>query len=224
MPQIREEAARFTSGGRAILLDCFCADGARQLPAVIALHGSGGGLRYASEPARLLTAQGYAVYILHYFDRTATVWADQENIRRNFVAWMETVRDAIAYVSQRPEVDSERIALLGFSLGAYLALSVAAQDPRVRAVVEFSGGVPEELEHQVRRLPPVLILHGSRDDVVPVSEADRLRALLERTGTEYQAHIYPEAGHGFSTVTLLDAGMRALAFLNQHLRQRNRAA
>ena len=224
MPHIREEAATFASGGRAILLDCFYGNGSRQLPAVIALHGSGGGHRYASEPARLLTAQGYAVYVLHYFDRTGTVWADEESIRRHFVAWMETVRDAIGYVSQRQEVDAERIALLGFSLGAYLALSVAAHDTRVRAVVEFSGGVPEELEHQVRRLPPILVLHGFRDDVVPVSEADRLRALLERTGTEYEAHIYPDAGHGFSTFTLLDAGTRTLAFLDRHLRQRNRAA
>ena len=133
MPHIREEAATFASDGRAILLDCFYGNGSRQLPAVIALHGSGGGHRYASEPARLLTAQGYAVYVLHYFDRTGTVWADKESIRRHFVAWMGTVRDAISYVSQRPEVDVERIGLLGFSLGAYRALSVAAPTNPIRS-------------------------------------------------------------------------------------------
>ena len=63
----------FESGGRPIRIDCFqpAADG-QCFPAVIGLHGSGGGYATMAEPATLLAQQGFAVYVLHYFDRTAT--------------------------------------------------------------------------------------------------------------------------------------------------------
>lgn len=102
------------------------------------------------------------------------------------------------------------------SLGAYLALSVASVEPRVKAVVEFFGGIPEAL-HGFTRMPPVLILHGEQDRVVPVSEAIRLQQLLERSGSPYEMKLYPDAGHGFNGLQLLDAGQRTLKFLRKYL-------
>ena len=113
-------------------------------------------------------------------------------------------------------VDAGRIGLLGFSLGAYLALSVASVEPRVKAVVEFFGGIPEEL-HGFKRMAPVLILHGEQDRIVPVSEAIRLQQLLQRTGSPYEIKIYPDAGHGFNGLQFLDAGQRTLKFLRKYL-------
>ena len=55
---------------------------------------------------------------------------------------MRTVGVAITFAAQPPSVDPDRIGLLGFSLGAYLALSVTWVEPRVKAVVEFFGGMP----------------------------------------------------------------------------------
>jgi carboxymethylenebutenolidase len=129
---------------------------------------------------------------------------------------MGTVGDAVNFATQHASVDANRIGLLGFSLGAYLALSVASVERRIRAVVEFFGGVPEEL-HGFTRMPPVLILHGEQDRVVPVSEAIRLQQLLERTGSAYEVKLYPNAGHGFNGLQLLDAGQRTLKFLRKYL-------
>src|SRR5215472_17032021 len=121
----------FESGGKTITLDCFVpADNGRRYPAVISLHGSGGGHATISEPAGCLAAQGFAVYVLHYFDRTGTEFADKPTIFRHFPAWMKTLWDSVTHVSAQPVVDPERIALLGFSLGAYLSLSAATIDSR----------------------------------------------------------------------------------------------
>ncbi|PYX95965.1 MAG: dienelactone hydrolase, partial [Acidobacteria bacterium] len=97
-----------------------------------------------SEPAELLASHGFAVYILHYFDRTGTALADKQTIFSKFPVWMKTLWDAITHVEQQPSVDPERIGLLGFSLGAYLSLSDAAIDKRIKAVVDFFGGLPKE--------------------------------------------------------------------------------
>ena len=211
-------SANFRSGGRSITVQEFVPAAPGRYPAVLALYGSGG-IRegWAEQPARLLAGQGYSVFVVHYFDRTGTVWADRETTRTNFPVWMGTVGDAISFAAQHAFVDANRIGLLGFSLGAYLALSVASLEPRVRAVVEFFGGIPEEL-HGFTRMPPILILHGEQDRVVPVSEAIRLQQLLTRAGTPYEMKLYPAAGHGFNGLQLLDAGQRTVKFLRKYLK------
>jgi carboxymethylenebutenolidase len=208
----------FESGGKDIRLDCFLpsANGER-FPAVIGLHGSGGGHVSMAEPANMLAAHGFAVYVLHYFDRTGTTEADRATMFRHFPVWMKTLWDSVSFVTRQPQVDAARIGLLGFSLGAYLALSNAAIDTRVQAVVEFFGGLPKEMKFFMRRLCPTLILHGDADPTVPVEEAYHLQNVLEKKHIAYEMQIYPGAGHGFSGETWRDAGLRTLSFLQKHL-------
>jgi len=209
--------ASFQSGGRSITVQEFLPKAAGRYPAVIALYGSGGTREsIADQPSRLMAGQGYSVFLVHYFERTDTARADRETTQTNFPIWMRTIGDAITFAAGHAAVDANRIALLGFSLGAYLALSVASLDPRVRAVVEFFGGLPEEL-HGFTRMPPVLILHGEQDRVIPVSEATRLQQLLERSGTPYEIKLYPGAGHGFNGMQWIDAGQRTVQFLRRYL-------
>jgi carboxymethylenebutenolidase len=209
----------FQSGGKTIRLDAYLPEPAvARLPAVIALHGAGGGVSGMERYAALLAAQGFAVYVLHFFDRTGTESADRPTIIRNFPLWMKTLWDATSFVETQPQVDAQRIAVLGFSLGAYLALANSAIDPRVKAVVEFFGGMPKEMNFFMRRLCPVLILHGEADAIVPVEEAYRLQKLLEKKDIPCELKIYPGAGHGFEDQTIWrDAGLRSLQFLRKYL-------
>jgi carboxymethylenebutenolidase len=219
MYSISQSELVFDTGGKSVRMDCFLPSASgRRFPTIIGLHGSGGGHASMSEPASLLAAQGYAVYVLHYFERTGTTQIDGlPTIARNFPAWMKTLWDAVSFVATQPPVDPERIGLLGFSLGAYLALSAAAIDSRVKIVVDYFGGFPKEMKLFMRRFCPVLILHGEQDTTVPVAEAYQLQQMLEKKQIPYEMKIYPGAGHGFSGEIWRDSGLRTLAFLNQHL-------
>jgi len=216
---ITQSQLSFESGGKDIHLDCFLPTAnAHRFPAVIGLHGSGGGHASMADPASLLAEQGFAVYVLHYFDRTGTTEIDGlQTIFRHFPVWMKTLWDAVGFVARQPQVDHNRIGLLGFSLGAYLALSASAIDSRIQAVVEFFGGMPKEMKFFTRRLCPVLILHGEQDKTVPVQEAYHLQQILEKKQIAYEIKIYPGAGHGFTGEAWRDAGLRTLAFLGKHL-------
>lgn len=208
----------FSSGGKPIRLDAYLPDSMAKLPAVLALYGSGGGVEGMNKPAEMLAEQGFAVFVLHYFDRTDTTQAtDKATIFRHFPTWGKTVWDAVGFIAQHPQVDADRIGLLGFSLGAYLALSVASVDSRVKVVVEFFGGLPKEMRLFMRRLCPTLILHGEADPIIPVAEAYDLQEMLEKKNIAYEMKIYEGVGHGFDHATWLDAGMRAVQFLQRHL-------
>jgi carboxymethylenebutenolidase len=106
---------------------------------------------------------------------------------------------------------------MGISLGASLALAAAAEDARIRALVDYFGPVPEGLAAHARRLPPMLILHGEADPIVPVSHARTLESLLKRLGVPHETAIYPGQGHGFYGAAQADAGRRVGRFLARHL-------
>jgi carboxymethylenebutenolidase len=209
----------FQSGDKPIRLNTYLPGSLESsLPAVVALHGAGGNVAGMEQYASTLAAHGFAVYLLHYFDRTGTESADKPTILRHFPLWMKTLWDAISFIETQPQVDRARIALLGFSLGAYLSLAISAIDPRVKAVVEFFGGMPKEMHLFMRRLCPVLILHGEADQTIPVEEAYQLQKLLEKKGIAYEIKTYPGAGHGFEDETVWrDAGLRSLQFLQKYL-------
>lgn len=218
MSTISQSELTFRSGGNSIRLDAYLPEAPNTpFPSVLALHGAGGNVAGMERYARALAAQGFAVYVLHYFDRTGTASADKATILPNFPLWMKTLWDAISFVETQPQVSRERIALLGFSLGAYLSLANSAIDPRVKAVVEFFGGMPKEMNLFMRRLCPVLILHGEADETVPVQEAYQLQKLLEKKGIPYEMKIYEGEGHGFENDIWRDAGMRVLNFLQKYL-------
>ncbi len=211
MPPIAQSTEVFQSAGKPIRLDAYLPETPdAPVPAVIALHGAGGNISGMEGYASMLAAQGFAVYLLHYFDRTGTQSVDLKSMKQNFPLWMKTLWDAISFIETQPHVDCQRIVLLGFSLGAYLSLANSAIDPRVKAVVEFFGGMPKEMKLFMRRLCPVLILHGEADPTVPVEEAYQLQKLLEKKGIAYEIKIYPGVGHAFESEIWRDAGLRSL--------------
>ncbi len=218
---VAETTASYESQGKTIAVDRFEPDGPGRHPAVLLIHGAGGlkGGVVFREYALLLARRGYVAHVVHYFDRTGDEVAKVPSSLQNFSAWRAAVADAISHAAAQPNVDPGRIGLVGFSLGAYLSLSLATDDPRVAVVVDYFGGLPEVLARDVNAMPPVLILHGERDRIVPVQAARDLERMLKQKGGPYEIHIYPDQGHGFRGDDSRDALDRTVAFLDKHLKK-----
>jgi dienelactone hydrolase len=101
------------------------------LPAVMILGGSEGGI-YTLQTATWLAAHGYACLCVGYFAMEGL--PDQlENIPLEYFA------GPIEWLRQRPEIDSSRIGVLGYSRGAELALLLATRYDDLTAAVSISG-------------------------------------------------------------------------------------
>jgi dienelactone hydrolase len=193
-----------------------------RFPALLILHGANGPMStFIGDYAQSLANIGYVVFFVHYFDATNTYYADGAEMQKHFRDWVEVLQDAIGSATKHSKVDPERVGLIGYSLGGFLALSVASQDPRVSAVVSVVGGIPEAFAQRARRMPPVLILHGANDMRVPVKEAQRVEELLKRLHTPYELKIYQGQGHFFHGSAQIDALTRTFAFLQKHLHRKS---
>ncbi len=194
--------------------------GAGRRPAVLLLHGADGITRRSQYQfaSSALSGQGYTVLFPHYFELSGERRASYGEIGTRYPVWLSGLRTIIDEVLADPTIDPSRFAVVGVSLGGALALSLAAQDKRIKAVVSYFGFRPNDLDGGNPR-SPTLILHGDADRVVPVRNADQIEATLRARGVAVEKHIYPGAGHGFSGANQLDAATRTAEFLGRQLRR-----
>ena len=111
----------------------------------------------------------------------------------------------------------EQVMLLGFSQGAMMALHVAPRrEEAVAGVTAIAGRllVPESLVDEAVSRPPVLLVHGDLDDVVPIEALPEATRALEEAGwSEVYAHVMKGTGHGIAP----DGLSVALAFMRDRL-------
>lgn len=106
----------------------------------------------------------------------------------------------------------DRLALVGFSQGTMMALHVGLRRPAPAAILGYSGLLiaPEILPGDIRARPPVLLVHGEEDDVVPFAFQDLAVQALALVGITASRLSRPGLGHGIDEIGL-EAGRRFVA-------------
>jgi phospholipase/carboxylesterase len=103
------------------------------------------------------------------------------------------------------ELTEADLAIAGFSQGTMMALHVGLRRPRqVAAIVGYSGmltGAPK-LRHEQIAKPPVLLVHGSHDPVVPVAALHAAEATLKHLGVPVTTHVSAGIAHTVDPVGL----------------------
>jgi phospholipase/carboxylesterase len=132
------------------------------------------------------------------------------------LAGMRAVAPVVdAYLDEelvRLKLSDDKLALVGFSQGTMVSLFVALRRKRtVAGVVGYSGRLIGEaaLADEMVSKPPVLLIHGDADEMVPIAAMRQASRLLEALGVPVSAEERPGMGHGIDEVGL-DLGAKAL--------------
>ena len=109
-------------------------------------------------------------------------------------------------------LDDSKLALVGFSQGTMMALHVGLRRRRSpAAIVGFSGMLvgPEHLDpvESAQDAPPILLTHGSNDEVIPLDALFMAAEGLADVGIPCQWHLSMGAGHGIDNGALDHAGL-----------------
>lgn len=112
----------------------------------------------------------------------------------------------------------DRMAVVGFSQGTMMALHVLPRrDKAVAGIVGFSGRLlePDELVNEAKVKPPVLLIHGDQDPMVPFADMNAAGQALQAAGFTVYGHVMKGTGHGIAP----DGLSVALAFLKDVLKK-----
>jgi dipeptidyl aminopeptidase/acylaminoacyl peptidase len=188
IPKLENVSLRTSDG---MSLRAWFAPGERRA-VVILVHGGGGNRAQLLPEAVVFSQHGYG--ILAYDSRACgesdgdlVSWGDHEQ---------NDLTAALDYVSSRHEVDPQRIAVLGFSIGASTVAMTAARDPRPNAVILYAtwSSLADEIATKFGKLGPLswwptlfaMRMHGvNPDNVRPIDVIGAIhpRPLLMITGT-----------------------------------------
>lgn len=198
---------------------------------VVFLHG------YGADGADLL---GLADPLAPYLPDTAFYAPDAGEASRNNpfgrqwfpIPWLDGSTEAQAIAGMAASVDdlngfldavlareglgADRMAVVGFSQGTMMALHVLPRRAEpVAGIVGFSGRllVPDQLAAEAVSRPPVLLVHGDQDPMVPYPDMAAAEAVLKASGFAVATHTMRGTGHGIAP----DGLSVALAFLREVL-------
>ncbi len=213
---------RIPTRHRQVRLDVYEPNNSRPHPTILLLYGAGGlafdGSRMRVTAQRFVAA-GNTVELLHYLDETRAFVAEPWIVHKDFNEWVETVRDAIAWIHQQPSSPAP-IGIYAYSLGGFIALEAASDNPQVGAVVDFAGGWQGEMK-PLGRMPPLLLVNGQRDRWVGYKKyVQPLFTYLEQNHVAYECRVYARDGHKFKSADLEDVRTHALEFFRHHLNSR----
>lgn len=252
-----ERQISFENEGQTLYGFLHVPEGAGPHPAVALLHGFGGNhmepRAIFTRTARRLASSGITAL---RFDFRGS--GDSEGAFRDASIESEVsdARTGLRFLGEQPEVDAERLGLVGLSLGGMIAARTAGEGRHVRALVLWSPVAhlgelfaTEATEERARELlsegyvdfgglevgmdlvrqatetdpvaaldgyaDPVLVIHGTADELVPAEHGQRYKAAL---GDRADLELVEGADHVYSAVPWERQVMeRTTAWLTEHL-------
>ncbi len=116
---------------------------------------------------------------------------------------------------KRFALDSSDFVLLGFSQGCMISLNIGLRKLNdLGGIVGISGRLlmPDSLEKDDKKsYPPVVLIHGDADDVVPISSMYEAEKVLNKINVRFSTYVSKNIGHGIAP----DGLSKAIEFIKK---------
>ena len=204
----------------------------QKLPEVVMIHEWWGLNDNIKDMANELASEGYVVLAADLYN--GEVAADPNramevvsSVRENSEQAISNLQSAVQYLASLPNVNSSRIASLGwcFGGGQSLQLALNSEQNPLAATVIYYGNLVNDTNELSKINWPVLGIFGDQDQSIPVESVNAFEQALNETGVTNEIYIYPGVGHAFANPSgdnyapaeTVDAWEKTLAFLKKYV-------
>ena len=179
-------------------------------PGVLVAHQWLGLTDYEKERARMLAGMGYVAFALDIYGKGKRPKNREEagklsgQYKNNRPLWRNRARAAVITLRQQPNVDVNKLAIIGYCFGGGTALELAQSGADLKGFVSFHGSFDTPTPGDAKNIKgKVLILHGADDPFSPMKQVEALMAEMKAAKVNYEVDLYGGAVHSF---TEKDAG------------------
>ncbi|MCK8641417.1 dienelactone hydrolase family protein [Acinetobacter schindleri] len=206
MAAIKTREIQYTAQDGSQLIGYFAApESDTPVPGVIVAPEWWGRNDYTEQRARELAEHGYAALAIDmYGDKKVTTASNQA-----YEWMMQTFEDpdtivnrataALNTLAAQDEVDSDKLAAIGFCYGGKVALDLARSNAPLQAVATFHANLSPKAPAQEGQVQAeILVLHGEQDSMVSLDDVESFRKEMQAANVKYDVIIFKDAKHGFS--------------------------
>lgn len=220
-------------GGRP--MDAYLGVPERQVagPAIVLMYHRGGIDSFTKYVVDRLVSCGYLVAVpdVYHVCPATTPIADRKSFLKDSDI-VSAARATVAVLSNRRDVDSNKIVVMGHCMGGRMAVLAAASVPGFCGLIDYYGGSvarswgegPTPFDGIRNINCPIIGFFGNEDRHPSPQDVDQLDAELARHGISHEFHRYEGVGHGFQNpaheapqerAAAEDAWEKTFAFLHQ---------
>ena len=177
----------------------------RKRPGVVLLHDWFGATAHQEGQARKLAAQGYVVLVADVYGKgvrpadAAAAGTEAGKYYKDRSLLRERVRAGFDYLAAQPQVDTDRMAVMGYCFGGAGALELARSGAPLKAVVTFHGSLASANPEDAKNIKAkVLVLHGADDPYVKQAEVAAFMDEMRTAKLDWQLVQYSGTVHSFT--------------------------
>ena len=189
------------------------ADGKR--PGVLVVHEWWGNNDYPRKRADMLAQLGYVALALDMYGdgkvashpKDAGAFAGE--VRKQMDVAEKRFRAALALLAGQRDVDTRRIAAIGYCFGGGMVLEMARRGLPLAGVVSFHGSLPTQTPARPGGVKAkVLVLNGADDPFVKPEQIEAFKKEMDAAGVDYRFINYPGAVHAFTNPDATENGKK----------------
>ncbi len=174
---------------------------------------------YAHKRAEQLAGMGYVALAADMYGDGKTTEHPEEAgamagaVRKDIKEWEARAQAALKVLRDNPNVESKKVAAIGYCFGGSTALQLAYTGADISAAVSFHGALIIPDDQQVKAIKAkILICHGAADSFIPEETALQVRNALEKGKVDYEMQYYGGAQHSFTNPDADKKGMQGIAY------------
>jgi carboxymethylenebutenolidase len=202
-------------------------------PGVVMIHEWWGLNDNIKEMADELAGEGYVVLGADLYSGEVATDPNRarelsSSVRENPQQAITNLQSAVQYLASLPNVNSSKIAALGwcFGGGQSLQLALNSEQHPLAATVIYYGSLVNDTSELSKIKWPVLGIFGDQDNSIPVDSVKAFGRGLNETGVTNEIYIYPGVGHAFANPSgdnyapqeTADAWQKTLTFLDKYVK------